>query len=470
MKTLYTAIILFVILYGGSISAACGFTVSFNVVTSFAPCPPFPVHFYNASSDTSLHWLWSFGDGSTSTSYEPAHVYYYPGQYTIKLVATSTTPPCTDSVVLSNMIRVKGPSGNFAITPDSGCMPLSVTISGTMQSTADFVIDMGDGQVSQNTMPTTHTYTSVGTYYPSVTLEDSVGCMVYIPVDTVTVSGICPVPIDTVARPFASAGAHWCQVTSYFFENHFSEPIFYRDTVLQGIPCTNTGSGCLFEKSDTVYRILPDSSIRFLYDYAAQKGDIWDIYMQSGERSYLDPDDSLIQVRIDTSYALNIRGQITRVLHTRVIDTSYYGYSLGRVIEHIGGSYTFIPGPWGYADDGIPFVMCYQDSAIGSVDVWPLRATDSCVCHVWMGQNEIETKTQFSIAPNPASNSIVVSINASNVDITLTITDLTGSRVVETKLTSSNMQLSTEALPDGLYFVTVSSGLLKATQKLIITK
>jgi len=34
-------------------------------------------------------WLWDFGDGSTSTLQNPAHVYYYPGSFSVTLAASN---------------------------------------------------------------------------------------------------------------------------------------------------------------------------------------------------------------------------------------------------------------------------------------------------------------------------------------------------------------------------------------------
>ncbi|HLP49933.1 MAG TPA: T9SS type A sorting domain-containing protein [Chitinophagales bacterium] len=76
----------------------------------------------------------------------------------------------------------------------------------------------------------------------------------------------------------------------------------------------------------------------------------------------------------------------------------------------------------------------------------------------------------FSVFPNPASNSIFVSMDVNNAASTLTITDITGRRIAETILTTGNTQLSTEALPDGLYFVAVYKDGIVSTQKLLISR
>ncbi|HLP49934.1 MAG TPA: T9SS type A sorting domain-containing protein [Chitinophagales bacterium] len=100
-----------------------------------------------------------------------------------------------------------------------------------------------------------------------------------------------------------------------------------------------------------------------------------------------------------------------------------------------------------------------------------LYPSSSSVCPQLTAVNEVTDKAHvFQIAPNPTSNYVIIAIDDSFIGSTLTITDLTGRRVAEAKLTSSNIKLSTEALPEGLYLATVSIGSQRATQKLIIQK
>ena len=51
--------------------------------------PDEPIDFFQNSIDSSIVNDWSFGDDSTSIEYEPTHVYKYPGDYTVCLIATN---------------------------------------------------------------------------------------------------------------------------------------------------------------------------------------------------------------------------------------------------------------------------------------------------------------------------------------------------------------------------------------------
>lgn len=167
-------------------------TADFFVTTTFSPCPPFPVQFYNTTNRTDLNWLWYFGDGDTSTSYNPLHVYFFPGDYDVTLISWDSSG-CRDSITYIDLIRVRGPIGNFSAHPDSGCVPLTVSITGSAFSTVSMVADLGDGTTFTDSINITHTYTVPGNYYPVYTLTDSLGCTVAYPVDTIVV-GLIPYP------------------------------------------------------------------------------------------------------------------------------------------------------------------------------------------------------------------------------------------------------------------------------------
>jgi PKD repeat protein len=63
-------------------------------VVSFSFSPPNPttgqsVQFTDTSTYSPTSWLWSFGDGGTSTAQNPAHAYAAAGTFTVSLTATN---------------------------------------------------------------------------------------------------------------------------------------------------------------------------------------------------------------------------------------------------------------------------------------------------------------------------------------------------------------------------------------------
>ncbi|MES2620689.1 MAG: T9SS type A sorting domain-containing protein [Bacteroidota bacterium] len=81
-----------------------------------------------------------------------------------------------------------------------------------------------------------------------------------------------------------------------------------------------------------------------------------------------------------------------------------------------------------------------------------------------------EVRYQISdirIYPNPASNSVTISVDESMLGATATITDITGRSMAAVQLSTVNLQLSTESLAGGVYFVTVSNEKGSVTKKLV---
>ena len=62
--------------------------VSFTADVVQGSCPSYcPVHGYSENSPTS--WLWSFGDGVSSTLQNPSHTYSESGTYSVRLIAAN---------------------------------------------------------------------------------------------------------------------------------------------------------------------------------------------------------------------------------------------------------------------------------------------------------------------------------------------------------------------------------------------
>lgn len=159
-----------------------GFTANPTV----GSCPPMLVQFTNTSSWDIVGWEWDFGDGGTSTIANPSHNYLLPGNYDVQLIVTSAGG-CKDTLVMPQFIQVSGPTATFQLLPDSGCSPHSVSFQATGSNVNQWQWDFGDGNVLIGGPTISHTYTNGGTYYPVLIVEDSLGCTVAYPGDTVAV-------------------------------------------------------------------------------------------------------------------------------------------------------------------------------------------------------------------------------------------------------------------------------------------
>lgn len=98
---------------GGTVGAGDGRPISYAGVTIvlvgsgspvadftadvFAGDAPITIQFEDLSTNTPTSWLWDFGDGSTSTSQDPAHTYTVPGTYAVSLTATNAEGSDTET-------------------------------------------------------------------------------------------------------------------------------------------------------------------------------------------------------------------------------------------------------------------------------------------------------------------------------------------------------------------------------------
>lgn len=99
--------------------------VDFNF--SLPACTGVPVNFINHSSNAQSYF-WEFGDGNTSSQFEPAHIFTTEGSYKVRLRAT-TGSGCHYSD--SSLITITGPPPKpvFQLSVKEGCSPLTVRIT-----------------------------------------------------------------------------------------------------------------------------------------------------------------------------------------------------------------------------------------------------------------------------------------------------------------------------------------------------
>ncbi len=156
-----------------SLARAAYITVYDVPVPAFSASPrmgpvPLTVTFDNQSTNATSY-LWSFGDGATSTVVAPLHVYSMTGEYTVTL--TAYNPYSSATVTETRYITVYYmPTVDFVGTPTIGTAPLVVTFTRSTSHANSFLWDYGDG-ITSTTADTTHqhTYTAPGVYTVSLT-------------------------------------------------------------------------------------------------------------------------------------------------------------------------------------------------------------------------------------------------------------------------------------------------------------
>ncbi len=128
---------------------------------------PLAVNFTDLSTNAPASWLWNFGDGNTSSSQNPTHIYVTPGTYNVSLNATN----CNGSNINTQVAYITAafaPVSNFTSNVTSGAVPLSVNFTDQSTNTpTSWLWNFGDGNTSTDQNPT-HTYVAAGNYNVSL--------------------------------------------------------------------------------------------------------------------------------------------------------------------------------------------------------------------------------------------------------------------------------------------------------------
>lgn len=159
--------------------------VSF-VATDTSVCPGSAVTFTSTSTagvPGPVTYIWNFGDGFTSTSASPTHVYATPGFYNVTLSVTNSQG-CVTTTTVSSFIHVFNHSvPNFTAATTYFCeAPGHAVFTNTTTGIGPFTYlwTFGDGGTSTLANPT-HDYLTTGSYTVKLRVTDANGC-----IDTVT--------------------------------------------------------------------------------------------------------------------------------------------------------------------------------------------------------------------------------------------------------------------------------------------
>ncbi len=142
-------------------------------------CTAGNVNFSATSSGNIASYEWNFGDGSTpvtTTTATISHGYTAFGTYNATVKATDANGCFVTS---ATTITVQNPPISGSASPTSGCVSANVTFTTNVTvptggSVSSYLYDYGDGTPITSTA--THTYPSVGSYTPSVSIITNEGC------------------------------------------------------------------------------------------------------------------------------------------------------------------------------------------------------------------------------------------------------------------------------------------------------
>jgi gliding motility-associated-like protein len=241
--------------YLGSCSSTKTYTVNVErPIANFTSVPPFScnsplaVTYSNTSTGASTY-SWSFsgtGTNTTSTLTNPTHTFsqgslnpftiYPPLPLTATLIAISPGG-CKDTIIKA-LDTIQRPTAFFHTDVIQGCNPLTVTFRDTSQSTTpitNWTWNFGDGVTSSGTNTlVTHTYTTPGIYYATLSIINTPGCKdtsfkwpIHVSVPphpsfTFSPSVVCPYEPVTITNltPASDSVNHWHVTSDASYYSH----------------------------------------------------------------------------------------------------------------------------------------------------------------------------------------------------------------------------------------------------------
>lgn len=146
---------------------------SFNMSNSQG-CVPFNVQFTNTSQNA-VSYIWHFGNGNSSTLFNPVNVYSTSGVFNITLTVTSASG--LTHTISQQVTVLSKPVADFYVSQQSGCQGSQVfNFTNTSLNYDSCSWDFGDGTTSSLTNPN-HIYNFAGIFNVTlVVYRKSMGC------------------------------------------------------------------------------------------------------------------------------------------------------------------------------------------------------------------------------------------------------------------------------------------------------
>ena len=173
-------------------------------------CAPFQVDFTNLSNRSQRSY-WSFGDGDTSMSKDPSHIYTDTGLYTVRLISESIDG-CFDTIEYVNLIRSSSINVAYTVSTQDLCTPILAQFNDQSNGAVKWKWNLGDSSISNVANPI-QIYNHPGEYDVKLVVENQFGCLDSIS-DTARI--IVPGPISM----FSVSDALLCDTLPvYFFDS-----------------------------------------------------------------------------------------------------------------------------------------------------------------------------------------------------------------------------------------------------------
>ncbi len=157
--------------------------------TSTRGCVPYTPVFKNTSLG-GLSWLWQFGDGGTSTNFEPVYTYNLVGSYNVRLIAyDSTTCNKIDTSAFFTITVYPIPTTNFTWSPNPPVENTRTNFTNLSVGATRYLWNFGDGETSTDVNPS-HQFNKTDTFNVMLVAFNDADCA-----DTAIF------PVTTLIRP-----------------------------------------------------------------------------------------------------------------------------------------------------------------------------------------------------------------------------------------------------------------------------
>jgi gliding motility-associated-like protein len=177
------------------------------------------ISFSNLAAGASLTYLWNFGNGATSTQFDPVYSYSAEGIYSIELLVTDRFG-CKDSMIKPKAITISNPQAIINLQDTfATCPPFLVQPKSGSSSYTSLVWNFGDGN-SSNFPDPSNAYNQAGSYdlelitqgygtcadtaYKKITVQGPSGTLTYLPY-----KGCAPSTVSFLSKAINTDGYIW---------------------------------------------------------------------------------------------------------------------------------------------------------------------------------------------------------------------------------------------------------------------
>lgn len=446
-------------------------------------CQGFPTSFTDLSTfpdntATINQWSWDFGDGFTSTSQNPTHVFANSGTHVVQLTVTSTNG-CTDVFTFNVTVHPK-PVADFSFSDVCEGTAMSFSNESTIASGTILSNEwhFGDGGTSNNPSPN-HQYFTFGTYSAQLIVTSLLGCK-----DTITQL------VEVFESPVANFNAvNVCDGELVTF-NNTSTPVSATSTWDFGDGSSATGlnqthnytqagnysveltvtdlNNCESTVSQTI-SVFPNQFLTLNETICEGESYFFGGNAISVAGNYQD----LLQTSngCDSLVVLNL-SVLPRPATPEIISNSPLecpGDELYLSIEAVSGASYFWLGPNGFTNATPTFYLTLDEAGVGTYSVYITvngcpSFSDSELIQI-LGSGELEM-TDFPNIITPNGDGINEFLNfddyfTSCLNYSVVYLNRWGSKVFEQKMGSdpfTGVDFSGNELTDGVYFYTLRYG------------